>query len=419
MMRGRPKILREQLRRAVDTALARSPAALLLGPRQCGKTTLARQLIAADSPNYFDLEDPLHTQRLVEPMTALGRLEGTVVIDEIHRRPDLFPVLRVLADRTPSPARFLLLGSASLDLLRQTSESLAGRAEILPMAGFGLDEVGADAADKLWLRGGYPRSFLASSDADSAVWRRDYVRLVLERDVPQFGPSIAAAALHRFWAMVAHCHGNVWSSSDPARSLGIAESTVRRYLDLMTDLLMLRQLQPWHENLTKRQVKAPKVYFRDVGLLHHFLGIKTTAELLVHPRCGASWEGFVVEEVLRCARPDAQYFWATHAGAELDLLLFVGGKRLGVAVKRSDAPGITRSMQVARQDLRLDGLCVVYPGPQRYWLADGIEVVPLADLAGNGPHVLFPRLFEAPATRPPAGRKRPQGANPPRTRRPR
>lgn len=413
-MPGPQPILRPQLQRAVHTALARSPAALLLGPRQCGKTTLARQLVAADSPNYFDLENPLHTQRLAEPMTALEQLRGTVVIDEIHRRPELFPVLRVLADRTPSPARFLLLGSASLALLRQTSESLAGRVEILSMAGFGLDEAGDAALDTLWLRGGFPRSFLAGSDEDSAVWRRDYVRLVLERDVPQFGPSVAAAALHRFWAMVAHCHGNVWSSSDPARSLGIAESTVRRYLDLMTDLLMLRQLQPWHENLTKRQVKSPKVYFRDVGLLHHFLGARTTAELLVHPRCGASWEGFAIEEVLRCARPDAQYFWATHAGAELDLLLFVGGKRLGVEVKRADAPGITRSMQVARQDLRLDGLCVVYPGPQRYWLADGIEVVPLADLAGNGPHVLFPRLFEAPTAAPPAGRKRPKGAKPPR-----
>jgi predicted AAA+ superfamily ATPase len=410
---------RENLHRAVETALARSPAALLLGPRQCGKTTLARQFVAADSPHYFDLENPLHVRRLAEPMTALGQLDGTIVIDEVHRRPDLFPVLRVLADRSPQRCRFLLLGSASLDLLQQTSESLAGRAEILTMAGFGLDEVGARAEDALWLRGGFPRSFLASSDQDSAVWRRDYVRLVLERDVPQFGLGIAAAALHRFWAMVAHCHGNVWSSSDPASSLGIAESTVRRYLDLMTDLLLLRQLPPWHENLRKRQVKAPKVYFRDVGLLHHFLGIGTTAELLLHPRCGASWEGFVIEEVLRCVRPDAQYFWATHAGAELDLLLFVGGKRLGVEVKRADAPGITRSMQVARQDLRLDGLCVVYPGPQRYWLADGIEVVPLADLAGNGPHVLFPRLFAAPTAAPPAGRKRPKGATRPRTRRPR
>ncbi|MBI5851013.1 MAG: ATP-binding protein [Planctomycetes bacterium] len=398
-MAERPAVLRSRLRAELDDALARSPAAILLGSRQCGKTTLARELVAPDSPRYFDLENPLHLRRLAEPMTALEPLEGVVVVVEIHRRPDLFPMLRVLADRSPLPARFLLLGSASMDLMAQASESLAGRAAILSMSGFSLDEVGAAALDTLWLRGGYPRSFLAPSDETSMAWRRDYVHLVLERDVRQFGSTIAPQALHRFWSMVAHVHGNVWNSADPARSLGVAESTVRRYLDLMTDLLLLRQLQPWHENLGKRQVKAPKVYFRDPGLLHHFLGVTTANELLGHTRCGASWEGFVLEEVLRCVRPDAEYFWATHAGAELDLLLFRGGKRLGVAIKRVDAPGMTKSMAIAREDLHLDALAVVYPGPQRYAIEDGVEAVPLRELEQNGPHVLFPKLFSRPPAR--------------------
>jgi predicted AAA+ superfamily ATPase len=395
-MPGKPKsVRRERVQREIAHELTRSPVVLLLGARQCGKTTVARQFVAADSPNYFDLEDPLHLHRLQEPMTALASLAGTVVIDEIHRRPEIFPVLRVLADRTPNPARFLVLGSASMALLQQASESLAGRAAILELRGFGVDEVGAKAVDPLWLRGGYPRSFLAANDGDSAAWRRNYVRLVLERDVPQFAGGIAAAALHRFWSMIAHVHGGIWKSSDPARSLGIAESTVRRYLDLMTDLLLLRQLQPWHQNLAKRQVKAPKVYVRDSGILHHMLGVTTDEQLLVHPKCGASWEGFVIEEVLRCVRPDAQYFWATHAGAELDLLLFVGGRRLGVEIKRVDAPSLTRSMAVARADLGLDAIAVVYPGTQRFVIAPGVEAVPVRELGGNGVEVLFPALFSA------------------------
>jgi len=392
-MAKRPGVARSRFESALAAAMRRSPVTLLLGPRQCGKTTLARAHVHPEAPNYFDLENPLHVQRLAEPMSALASLRGTVVVDEIHRRPELFPVLRVLADREDAPARFLVLGSASLALLRQASESLAGRVAIVEMSGFGIDEVGAAALDRLWLRGGYPRSFLAGDDAESSAWRRDYVQMVLERDVPQLGGSLVATALHRFWSMVAHCHGGVWASSDPARSLGIAETTVRRYLDLMTDLLLLRQVQPWFENLGKRQVKAPKVYFRDSGLLHYFLGIGTVDQLLGHVRCGASWEGFVVEQVLRCVQPDAHYFWATHAGAELDLLLFAGGKRLGVEVKRNDAPGMTKSMEIARQDLSLDGLVVVYPGTQRYAITEGVEAVPLAELVGNGPQVLFPSLF--------------------------
>jgi hypothetical protein len=384
---------RPALRKELRLVLRRNPAALLLGPRQCGKTTLARELVDPAGPNYFDLEDPVQAHRLDQAMTELAPLRGTIVIDEVQRRPDLFQILRVLADRAPLRSRFLLLGSASLDLLRQSSESLAGRVGVVRMSGFGLDEAGAASLDRLWLRGGLPRSYLAVDDATSWDWRRDYVQLLLERDVPQFGIAIPATTLHRFWSMVAHLHGSIWSSSDPARSLGIAESTVRRYLDLMTGLFMLRQLQPWHENLAKRQVKAPKVYVRDSGLLHLLLGIRDLASLQGHPKCGASFEGFVVEEVLRCVRPDAEYFWATHAGAELDLLLFRDGKRLGVEIKRSDAPAATRSMQMASKDLRLDGLAVVYPGTRRYRLAEDIEVVPLAELSGNGPEVLFPGLF--------------------------
>ena len=404
-MAKRPEVLRARCARALEGALRRSPVALLLGTRQCGKTTLARSHVHPDAPNYFDLENPIHLQRLAEPMTALAGLRGTVVIDEIHRRPELFPVLRVLADREDAPARFLVLGSASLALLKQASESLAGRVAVVEMGGFALDEVGGSALETLWLRGSYPRSFLADDDAESSAWRRDYVQMVLERDVPQFGGLLATATLHRFWSMVAHCHGGVWSSSDPARSLGVAETTVRRYLDLMTDLLLLRQVQPWFENLGKRQVKAPKVYFRDSGLLHHFLGIQSLDQLLGHARSGASWEGFVLEQVLRCVQPEAHYFWGTHAGAELDLLLFAGGKRLGVEMKRSDAPGMTRSLEIARHDLRLDGAVIVYPGRERYAIAPGVEAVPLAELVGNGPQVLFPQLFRLARSAPGIGRK--------------
>jgi len=381
------------------TALRQNPIALLLGPRQCGKTTLARELVDAASTNYFDLEDPLHLARLGEPMTALQSLRGTVVIDEVQRRPDLFPVLRVLADRENTPARFLLLGSASLDLLQQSSESLAGRVGLINMSGFGIEETGARKHEQLWLRGGLPRSFLAEDDAASWRWRSDYIRLLLERDVPQFGVRIPAAALHRFWSMIAHTHGSIWTNSEPARSLGVAESSIRRYLDVMVGLLMVRQLQPWHENLAKRQVKSPKVFVRDSGLLHQLLGLKDLASLLRHPRHGASWEGFALEEVLRAVSPDAEYFWATHAGAEIDLLMFRDGRRLGVEFKRADAPTVTKSMRIAQSDLALDGLVVVYPGTRRTLIAKDIEAVPLTSLARGGPETLFPSLFGPARTR--------------------
>ncbi len=366
----------------VRTALRRSRVVALLGPRQCGKTTLAREFVPADSPNYFDLEDPTSLARLAEPETSLRPLKGLVVIDEVQRRPELFPILRVLADRRPLPARFLLLGSAAPELLRQASESLAGRIETVPLEGFRLADLGAGAQPRHWLRGGFPLAFTARSDADSFAWRRQFLQTFLERDLPQLGLGTPSAALHRFWSMVAHYHGQIWNAADPARALGVNESTVRRYLDLMTGVFMVRQLPPWFENLGKRQVKAPKVYVRDSGLLHALLGLGTQRDLEHHPKLGASWEGYAVEEVLKALRPDEAYFWATHNGAEIDLLLFKGGKRIGVECKRADAPTLTPSMRIALTDLKLDQLIVVYPGERRYRLDKRVEVVPLAELVG-------------------------------------
>ena len=284
---------RPHLQQSIERALARSRVVALVGPRQCGKTTLARQFVTATSINYFDLEDPVSLALLDQPMTALQDLSGLVVIDEIQRRPDLFPVLRVLCDRTPLPARFLILGSASPDLLRQSSETLAGRLEIIRMAGFSLAEVGVEAQARHWLRGGFPLAFLAASDADSLAWRKNFVQTFLERDLPQLGVSIPAANLFRFWSMLAHYHGQVWNATEAARSLGVNESTTRRYLDLLEGVFMVRQLSPWYANLGKRQVKSPKIYFRDTGILHQMIGVRDERDLLTHPKSGASWEGYV------------------------------------------------------------------------------------------------------------------------------
>lgn len=375
-------LIRRALQDDVRAALARSPAVALIGPRQVGKTTLVRSLLGAeaDSANYFDLEDPQVEAQLAAPMTALKDLRGLVVIDEVQHAPELFKVLRVLIDRPGDPARFLVLGSASPALLRQTSESLAGRVEVIETGGFTLDETGADQGAVLWWRGGFPRSYTAADDAVSRVWRREFIRTVIERDLPQLGIGAPAPAMHRFWSMLAHYHGQVWNAADPARSLGVNESTVRRYLDWLTQAFLVRQLPPWHANLGKRQVKAPKVYVRDSGLLHELLGLESAAALSRHPKSGASWEGFALDQVLRIAKPDAAYFWATHAGAELDLLMLKDGRRIGVEFKRSDAPNLTASMRVAMVDLELEALYVVYPGTRRYLLAPQVEAVPLAAL---------------------------------------
>ncbi len=361
----------------VRQALRRSPVTVLLGPRQCGKTTLARQLVTTDSLNYFDLEDPQSLARLNEPDTALRPLKKLIVIDEVQRRPDLFPLLRVLADRRPIPARFLLLGSASPDLLKQSTETLAGRLEIVPLEGFRLADLGASAQDRHWLRGGFPRAYTARREADSVSWRRQFLQTFVERDLPQLGIRIPAMALRRFWNMLAHYHAQTWNAAELARALAVNESTVRHYLDLLTGVFMVRQLPPWHENLGKRQVKAPKVYVRDSGLLHSLLGIADRRDLENHPKVGASWEGYAVEEVIKALQPDEAYYWATYNRAELDLLLFKKGRRIGVECKRADAPVLTPSMRIAMADLKLDHLYVVYPGERAYTLAKKVEVAPL------------------------------------------
>lgn len=367
----------------VRTALRRSRVVALLGPRQCGKTTLARQFVHADSVNYFDLEDPQSVARLSEPDLALRRLKGLVVIDEIQRRPDLLPLLRVLVDRKPLPARFLVLGSAAPELLSQSSETLAGRLETVRLEGFRLGDLGPNAQSRLWLRGGFPLAYTAKSEADSMVWRGQFLQTFLERDIPQLGIQIPAIALRRFWNMLAHYHAQTWNGNELARALAVGESTVRRYLDLLTGVFMLRQLPPWFENLSKRQVKAPKVFVRDSGLLHALLGVANQRNLELHPKVGASWEGFAVEEVLKALRPDEAYYWATHQGAEMDLVLFKHGRRIGVECKRMDAPSLTPSMRIALHDLMLDRLIVVYPGDRRYALADDVEVIPLIELVGS------------------------------------
>jgi predicted AAA+ superfamily ATPase len=374
-MLARPRLLND-----LHRALGRARAGALIGPRQSGKSTLARTLMAPGHPNYFDLENPLDRARLEQPMTALAPLQGLVVIDEVQFVPALFPVLRVLIDRSERNGQFLLLGSAAPALLRQAGESLLGRLEVLEVGGFDIEEVAAADQDLLWQRGGYPRAFLAATDADSHAWRLNAISRLVDTDLPQYGIHVPAPAMLRFWRMLAHFHGQVWNAADPARSLGVSEPTVRRYLDHLTQTFMVRQLQPWHENLAKRQVKAPKIYFRDSGLLHSLLGVASLPELLAHPRSGASWEGFALEQVLRIAQPDAAHFWATHAGAALDLLLFKAGRRIGVEFKRSDAPRVTPSMATALRDLRLDALYVVYPGAHRYALGERIEAVPLAAL---------------------------------------
>ena len=363
----------------MERALRRSPVVALIGARQCGKTTLARQFVAAGSPNYFDLEDPLSLARLDEPVTALGPLSGLVVIDEVQRRPDLFPVLRVLADRDQNPARFLVLGSAGPELLRQSAESLAGRIEYLELTGFQVAELGAARQADLWLRGGFPRSVLAESDEDSLIWRKAYLRTFVERDLPRFGAELGARTLHRLLLLLAHYHGQVANVRALATTLEVGQATVRRYLGLMEHLFLVRQLRPWHENLKKRQVKRPKLYFRDSGVFHHLIGAGTMDELLTNPRLGASWEGFVLEKTLSEANPDDTYFWGTHAGAELDLLLFSRGRRIGVEIKRIDAPRRTPSMAAALRDLSLDTLYVVYPGALRYEIGERLIAVPAAE----------------------------------------
>jgi predicted AAA+ superfamily ATPase len=315
------------------------------------------------------------------PMTTLSPLRGLVVIDEAQRRPEIFPILRVLADRSGAPARFLILGSASPELNRQSSESLAGRIEVIEMSGFALSEVGAVAERQLWLRGGFPRSFLAADDEASDRWRREFIRTFLERDLALLGFGLSPQLMQRFWTMISHYHGQIWNSTEVAVSLGVAPNTARSYLDALSQTFMVRQLQPWHENIGKRQVKSPKLYFRDSGIFHRLQGISSWDAMQAHPKLGASWEGFALEETLKAAAPDEAYFWAVHSGSELDLLMIRDGRRTGVEFKRADAPKMSRSISIAMADLKLDELFIVYPGSRIYPLADRVTVIPLTEIA--------------------------------------
>jgi len=371
--------------------LKRHPVVGIIGARQVGKTTLARLLVAQTKrpTSYFDLENPEDIARLADPMLALKGLKGLVVIDEIQRYPDLFPVLRVLVDRSKSLARFLVLGSASPELLRQSSETLAGRIVYHELRGFSLDEIGAENHLQLWLRGGFPRSYLARSHLLSDEWRRGFIRTFLERDLPQLGITIRSTTLYRFWTMLAHYHGQIWNASEFGRSFGVADTTVRNYFDLLTSAMVVRQLQPWHENISKRQVKAPKIYIADSGLLHTLLGLRTLSELEGHPKIGASWEGFVLEQVIHRLKASANecFFWATHGGAELDLLVIRGQKRLGFEIHRTSAPRMTPSMRFALSDLKLQHLDVIHAGEGTFQLDKNVRALALSRLLEDLKHL--------------------------------
>jgi uncharacterized protein len=351
----------------------------IVGARQVGKTTLARIVERQwrGPTHYFDCEDPRDLQRLASPMQALEKLNGLVVIDEIQRRPGLFEPLRVLADKGRS--RFLVLGSASHTLLRQGSESLAGRIAYHELGVLTPDEVGPAKVEDLWLRGGFPASFVATSLAASVRWRQEFVRTFLERDVPQFGITVAAQTLRRFWSMLAHVHGKTLNWSELGRSMAVTDNTIRHYVDLLADTFMVRLLQPWHANISKRQVKAPKVYLADSGVLHTLLDIDQRAQLHRHPKVGASWEGFCIEAIAHRlgARREECFFWATHAGAELDLLVVRGAKRRGFEIKYTDEPSPTASMRIALQDLGLDSIDVVYDGTETFMIDKRIRALPL------------------------------------------
>jgi len=373
-------IERSELVREVDYGLQHSPVTAILGPRQCGKTTLAREIGRRENAVYFDLEDPSDQSRLANPRLVLESLQGVVILDEIQRRPELTMLLRVLADRRPLPCRFIVLGSASPDLVRQASDSLAGRIYFVDMGGFTLGEVGGMQRDRLWMRGGFPLSYMAETDVESHKWRLTFLRTFLERDMPQLGVQVPAETLRRFWTMLAHYHGQLWNGSEIGASLGVTHHTTRKYLDLLTGGYVVRQLQPWFENVGKRVVKSPKVYVRDSGVLHALLGIPDLAALQGHPKLGASWEGFVIEQILSWGGERNAYFWATHSRAELDLMLLAKGRRWGFEIKYQDAPIITKSMRIAMHDLKLERLWVVYPGKTGYPMDEKIECVSLAGL---------------------------------------
>lgn len=377
------EVHRRHHRRRLTLLLRESPVVALLGARQIGKSTLARQLVAArrGPTTWFDLENAADLARLVDPGLELRPLRGLVVLDEIQRLPEVFPLLRVLADRPRTPARFLVLGSASPELLRQTSETLAGRVAFHELDGFDMREV--SDLDRLWLRGAFPRAYLARSATASRRWRDDFIRTFLERDLPGLGSTVPATTLRRFWTMLAHWHGQLWNGAEFGRAFGVAHTTVRRYLDLLTSVFVVRQLQPWHENLAKRQVRSPKVYIGDSGILHALLGLGTREALVSHPKVGASWEGFVIRQIthLLGARSEQCFHWSTYSGAELDLLVVAGNRRYGFEVKRAEAPRLTASMRSAVETLDLRRLDVVHAGERLYRLAPRVRALPAVRLA--------------------------------------
>ena len=368
--------------KAIQDGFDRASIVSITGLRQSGKTTIAKEFASKFSgkSTHFDLENPRSLARLTEPMTALEGLSGLVVIDEVQRMPSLFPILRVLADRKDQPAKFLLLGSASPVLIKEISESLAGRVALFEMDGFNLQEIGAKNFKNLWCRGGLPPSYLAKSDTDSLRWREDFITLFIERDLPQFGVTIPSATMRRFWAMLAHYHGQTWNASELAKSFDVSQAMIRKKLDILTGAFAIRQLPAWYENMGKRTVKSPKIYLRDCGLLHALLDVSTSEQLESHPKLGSSWEGFCIEQILSVTGSSNAYFWGTHAGAELDLFLLRNGKRIGVEIKYSDGPSTTRSMRSAMEDLKLDHLYVAYPGKEDYPLDKKISVMSLPSI---------------------------------------
>lgn len=376
-------ITRNKLITEIFNALEDFPVVALVGSRQTGKTTLARSIgeiwKKKNKLHYFDLEDFSHRERLKDPKQTLEPLSGLIIIDEIQNIPDLFMFLRVLSDRRPLPARFLILGSASGHLLRQSSESLAGRIYTIELPGLTLNEVGIDNLNKLWLRGGYPESFLASSDLKSFTWRDRFLQTFLERDMPALGVRVPSLQLWRFWQMAAHYHGQIWNSSEIARSLGVATNTIRHYLDLLTETFMVRQLAPWFENISKRIVKSPKFYVIDSGLFHALLNIKSFDELLIHPKLGSSWEGFALNQLIQSTHQRKNIFYfAIHNAGEIDLVLLLGGKKIGFEIKYSSTPKISKSMKTAFSLLNLHKLYIIYPGLENYSLHDNIEALPLS-----------------------------------------
>jgi len=376
------EVLRSSYLSKIHMRLRHNPIVALVGPRQVGKTTLARQIAAewVEEVHFFDLESPQDVARLSNPELVLRSLEGLIILDEVQRLPELLSVLRVLADRPKAPARFLLLGSASPDLVKGGSESLAGRISFVDITGFCLGEIEEEDQLKLWWRGGFPRAFLALDESIARQWYEDFFRTFLERDIPQLGLNIPAVTLRRFWIMVAHFHGQILNLAELARSLGSSEPTARRYLDILSGTYMVRQLTPWFENLKKRQVKSPKIYIRDSGVFHALLGIIDPVDLQSHPKLGASWEGYCIEQILNIVGDRDTYYWATHSGAELDLLVFHQDQRLGFEFKYTDQPRTTKSMRIAMEDLSLDHLYVVHLGDHRYPLDETITAITLPEI---------------------------------------